>query len=42
MKEYMGSRGTAPLILNSALDGDEWAASCPGHFTFPDKIPRIQ
>jgi len=42
MKEYMGSRGIALFILNSALDGDEWAASYPGHFTLLDKIPSTQ
>jgi hypothetical protein len=35
----MGSRGIVPLILNSALDGDEWSASHPSHFTLPDKTP---
>jgi hypothetical protein len=33
----MGTRGTAPPLLISALDGCEWAASCPCPFTHPGK-----
>jgi len=33
VKPYMGSRGIAPLILTTALDGGEWSISCPGRFT---------
>jgi hypothetical protein len=29
----MGGGGTAALFLASALDGGEWSASRPGHFT---------
>ena len=32
MQLYMGSGSTAPFILISVLDGDEWPASRPGHF----------
>jgi len=39
-KEYSGSRGTAPLIFNPALDGDEWSTSRPGRFT-PGKRTSI-
>jgi hypothetical protein len=28
-----GSGGIAPPFLTSALDGGEWSASRPGHFT---------
>jgi hypothetical protein len=34
----MGSGGIAPLTL--ALDGGEWSASRPGHFTPGGKNPR--
>jgi hypothetical protein len=40
MKEYRGSRGTAPLILNPTMDGDEWPISRPGRFT-PGKRTSI-
>jgi len=33
MKAYWGSGDTAPLIVTSALDEDEWAASRPCRFT---------
>jgi len=33
MKAYWGSGGTAQAFLNSALDGGEWSASHPNHFT---------
>jgi hypothetical protein len=29
MKAYRGSRGKAPLIFNTALDGGEWSNSRP-------------
>jgi len=35
MNAYWGSGHIAPHILDSALDGGEWSASCPGHFTSP-------
>jgi hypothetical protein len=33
IKAYWVSRGVAPRILTSALDGGEWSASRPGRFT---------
>ena len=33
MQVYRASGSTAPLILISVLDGDEWPASRPGQFT---------
>jgi hypothetical protein len=35
----LGSGGAVPPFLTSALDGGEWSASCPGHFT-PGKEPQ--
>jgi hypothetical protein len=29
----MGNGGVTPPFLTSALDGSEWPASRPGHFT---------
>jgi hypothetical protein len=40
MKAYWGSGGTAPHSLTSPLDGGEWSASHPGHFT-PGKEPLV-
>jgi hypothetical protein len=37
MKTSAESVGTAPLLLTLALDGGEWPASCPSHFT-PSEI----
>ena len=39
MKACSGSRGIAPLILNSALDGAEWLTSRPDHFAPEGKLP---
>jgi len=40
MKAYWGSGGIAPIhSLTSALDGGEWSASCPGHFTPRERDP---
>jgi hypothetical protein len=39
MKAYSGSRGIAPLILNSVLDGAEWLTSRLDHFTPEEKLP---
>jgi hypothetical protein len=40
MKVYWGSGGIAPLILlASVLDGGEWSASRPGHFTVRERAP---
>jgi hypothetical protein len=33
------SRGIAPPFLTSALDGGEWPASHPGHFTPGERFP---
>jgi len=33
MQTYRGSGSRMPIILISALDGDEWSASCSGHLT---------
>jgi hypothetical protein len=42
MKAYWGSGGIAPIhSLTSALDGGEWSASCPGHFTPRETAPGI-
>jgi hypothetical protein len=37
-EEKWGREGIAPPFLNSAIDGHEWSASCPHHFT-PREIP---
>jgi hypothetical protein len=42
MKAYWGSGGIVPYSLISALDGGEWSASRPGHFTPREKAPGIQ
>jgi hypothetical protein len=39
MKTYGGSGGIAPIILTSAVDGEEWSASRPGRFTFGETAP---
>jgi hypothetical protein len=40
MRAYWGSGVIAPLIfLTSALDGGEWSASLPGHFTPRERAP---
>jgi len=36
MKGYWG---VEVLLLTSALDGGEWSASCPGHFTSRERDP---
>jgi len=28
--------------LTLAVDGDEWSASCPGHFTPRERVPGTQ
>jgi hypothetical protein len=33
MKAYRGVVAQYHTFLSSALDGGEWSASCPGHFT---------
>jgi hypothetical protein len=33
------SGGIAPSVLDSALDGGEWSASCPGRFTPRERAP---
>jgi hypothetical protein len=33
MKEYRGSRGIDPLILNVGSGWDKWSTSSPGSFT---------
>jgi hypothetical protein len=40
IKAYLWSGGIAPLILlTSVLDGGEWSASCPSHFTRRERAP---
>ena len=39
IKGYTGSRGKAPLMCSSALDGVEWSTLHPGRFT-PGTEPR--
>jgi hypothetical protein len=40
MKAHWGSGGIAPRIfLTSELDGGEWSASLPGHFTPSERAP---
>jgi hypothetical protein len=41
MKEYWGSGGIAPRILNSALDGGGCSASEPGRFTPRESARRV-
>jgi hypothetical protein len=42
MKAYWGSGGISPIhSLTSALDGGEWSASHPGHFTPKERPPGI-
>ncbi|PNF29753.1 NEDD8 [Cryptotermes secundus] len=36
-----GNGGIAPPFLNSALDGDDWSPSRPGHFTPKEVAPDI-
>jgi hypothetical protein len=36
---YGGSGGIAPLFLTFALDGGEWSATCPCHFTARERAP---
>jgi hypothetical protein len=35
----MESKGKAPPFLTSTLDGDEWSASRPSHFTLREIAP---
>jgi hypothetical protein len=37
LPEDPGGRGIAPPFLTSALDGDEWSASCTGRFTTDER-----
>jgi hypothetical protein len=39
IKMYWGSGGVVPQFLTSVLDGGEWSASCPGHFTPRERAP---
>jgi len=43
VKTYWGSGGIGPGILDlhmpPTLDGGEWSASCPGHFTPRERAP---
>jgi hypothetical protein len=39
IKRYWESEGTAPRILSSAIDGDEWSVSRPGRFTPRERAP---
>jgi hypothetical protein len=39
MKAYGGCGGVAPSFIISALDGGEWSASCPWHFTLGIEPP---
>jgi hypothetical protein len=39
MQAYWGSGGIAPRILDPALDGRKWSASCIGRFTLQGKFP---
>jgi hypothetical protein len=36
---YVGSGGILPTSFNLVLDGGEWSASCPGHFTLGEQAP---
>jgi hypothetical protein len=42
MKAYWGSGGSPTHSLTSALDGSEWPASRPGHFTPRERAPGTQ
>jgi hypothetical protein len=42
MEVHWGNGGTAPYILNSALDGGEWSDSRPGRFTPRERAPGTQ
>jgi len=39
MKVRRRTRGTVPLVLISALGGDELSTSCPGDFTPEERTP---
>jgi hypothetical protein len=39
MKTYRGAKVQFHAFLTSALDGGEWLASRPGHFTPGEKAP---
>jgi hypothetical protein len=39
MKAYEESGGIDPPFLATALDGGEWSASRPGHFTLGERAP---
>jgi hypothetical protein len=39
MKAYWRSGHIAPHILTSVLDGGEWSALCPSHFTPRERAP---
>jgi hypothetical protein len=39
MKTYWGVELYLHTSLTLALDGGEWSASCPGHFTLKEKAP---
>jgi hypothetical protein len=38
-KVVWGSRGIAPPFFTLSLDGGEWSALCPGHFTPREREP---
>jgi hypothetical protein len=40
-KTYWGSGGIVPHILDFTLDGGEWSASWPSHFTPRETAPGI-
>jgi hypothetical protein len=39
MKTYEKRRYSSTHSLTSVLDGDEWSASRPGHFTHKERVP---
>jgi hypothetical protein len=39
MKRYGGVEVIVPPFITSALDGGEWSASCPCHFTPGEAAP---
>jgi hypothetical protein len=41
MKIYNGVEVYLPPFLTSALDGGDWSASSPGHFTLMETAPGI-